>query len=511
VTATGTGTAPQQTAAAPESQLLRNRDFLKIWCGETVSLIGTQVTGLALPLVAIVLLQATPLQIGALNASRYIPVVLISLFVGVWLDRRRRRPVLIAANVGRALLVAAIPAAHAFGVLSIGLLCALCLLIGALSVVFDIGLLSYFPSLVERRDLAEANGKIQASASLTGIAGPGLGGFLIGLIGAATLFVDAVSFLVSALMLAFVGKPEPEPAKPAAGTSVRTSVAEGLRTVFGTRMLRSLLSQSATFNLLQNALFTVFVVYAVRVLGLGTTQLGLVVGSMSFGAFVGSFVRRPLIAAVGLGQALRLVTWCTGLAPLLLIVPRDGELPAMVVLMTSHALLGCSLVVYNVTTVSLRQIVTPDRLLARMNASYRLVLFGTIPIGALAGGTLASVAGLRTALIVTAVALMTPILWTFGAPVYALRTMPTGPDEDGTAAGHAPGRRTAGQHVRRGGHPGDGAGADRESTDHGRPPGGRLHRLRPARHAQHVRPAHRTRRPHPARHARRSGRGRHLT
>lgn len=428
-------TDSQTTTQGPEAPpdkpgLMANQDWRRFWVGETVSLIGTQVTTLALPLVAILTLQASAFDIGLLNASRYLPVVLVSLLAGVWLDRRRRRPVLIASNFGRAILIGMIPAAAAAGILSIWLLCALCLAIGVLTVLFDVGALSYLPNLVQRRHLAEANGKLQTSYSLAGIVGPGLGGLLVGLITAPlTLLVDAVSFLVSAVLMIFIRIPEPEPNLAEDKPSLRASIAEGLTAVFGSPLLRSLLTQSATFNLFQNAMVTVFLVYAVRYLGLNPTTLGIVLGSMSVGAMIGAFVTHRVTHALGLGRTLRITTIAVGLAPLLLVLPTGSSAGTIAILIAAQAIYGFNIVVYNVNTMTLRQTVTPNRVLARMNASYRLLLFGTIPIGALFGGTLAELAGLRPAMIITVVLLTSPIAWTFFSPIYALRTMPTGPDE----------------------------------------------------------------------------------
>jgi MFS family permease len=188
--------------------VLHNPDFVKLWVGETVSLIGSQVTQLALPLVAILTLSATVFEVGVLNASRYAPIAAVSLFAGVWLDRRRRRPVLIVTNLGRAVLTALIPIAYVLDLLSMELLYVICALLGALTVVFDVGVLSYLPGLVDRRHLGEANGKVQMSFSLSTAAGPGLGGLLIGLLTAPyVLLLDSVGFLFSATMMRWIGGP----------------------------------------------------------------------------------------------------------------------------------------------------------------------------------------------------------------------------------------------------------------------------------------------------------------
>lgn len=422
---------PGQLPEPVNQPLTHNRDFLKVWSGETISLIGTQVTQLALPLVAIYTLRASSFDVGILNASRYLPVVIISLFAGVWLDRRRRRPILIASNLGRAVLTGLIPLTNAFGMLSMWLLCLLCVIIGTLTVIFDVGLLSYMPGLVERRHLTEANSKLQTSWSLSGIVGPGLGGLLVGLISApVTMTIDAVSFLLSGLTLVAVRRPEADPAPTADRAPMGQSIKEGLNTVFGSPLLRALLTQSAVFNLFYNAMSTVFVVYAVRYLGLSALQLGFVVGSMSVGALAGAFTNRRITGRFGLGRMLRINTTFVAVMPLLLAVPHGHGIAAMAILMLAQLIYGANLVIYNVNTVTLRQIVTPNRLLARMNASYRLLLFGTVPIGALLGGLLAEVLGLRTAMVITVITMLAPIGWTFFSPVFQLTTMPEPAGED---------------------------------------------------------------------------------
>lgn len=408
---------------------LRDPTFRRFWIGETVSLIGSEVTRFALPLVAVLSLGASAFEVGVVNAMRYVPIVVVSLFAGIWLDRRRRWPVLIGANAGRAFFIALIPFAGAFDVLSIWLLCVVALAVGTLTVIFDVGSLSFIPNVVDRAKLTDANGRLQTSFSLAMILGPSLGGALVGAFGApTTLALDAASYVFSVLMLLSMRVSEAAPETPAKRQSIRESIAEGLRAVYGSPVLRNLLTQSATFNLAQNAMLTVFVVYAVREIGLSAGQLGLVLGLGAFGALAGSLLANRLTRVVGLGRTLRLTTVVANLAPLLfLLAMGDGPL-SVAVLTIGYGLAGFMLVIYNVNTVTLRQVVTPNRLLSRMNASYRMVLFGTIPLGALLGGTLAQYLGLRPAMVITLLLLTTPIAWLFFSPVFRLTAMPTGPD-----------------------------------------------------------------------------------
>lgn len=428
----GPGGALAPVGAPPNRDtVLANRDFVKLWIGETISLLGTQITQLALPLVAILTLNASVFAVGVLNATRYAPVVVFSLLAGVWLDRRRRKPTLVACDVACAVLIGLIPLASILGVLSIWLLCVITFLVGAFQMAFDIGGLSYLPGLVQRRHLAEANIKLQISYSVTGIVGPSLAGLLIGMLTAPiTLAFDAVSYLFSMALLLAIRRREPSPQVDTDRPSVASSIAEGLRAVFGSRVLLLLLLQSCTFNFLQNALVTIFTVYAIRSLGLTPTELGLVVGAGAAAAFAGAVLTNRITSTLGLGRTLLVTTVGSCLAPLLLLIPNDSSPTALVILGASQAVAGFCIVVYNITTVTFRQIVTPNRLLARMNGSYRMLLFGTGPLGAITGGVLGSALGLGPAMVIAAIALTTPIIWVRFSPIFRLTEMPSRPESE---------------------------------------------------------------------------------
>jgi hypothetical protein len=422
--------AEPEAGAPPEPAggVLGNRDFVKLWAGETVSQIGTQVTVFALPLVAILTLNATVLEVGILNALRFVPVIVVGLFAGVWLDRRRRRPVLVACSLSNAVLIGLVPLASAVGLLSLGLLYVVTALVGALTVVFDVGALSYVPFLVERRHLPDSNSKLLASSAVAGISGPGIAGLLIGLITApVTLSADAVSYLFSALGLLSITKPEPEPQIPAERPSIRRSIAEGFQAVYGGRLLRTLLAQSATLNLCFGAVSTIFTVYAVRVLGLTPAKLGVVIGALAAGGLAGALLATRVRRLLGLGRAMALSTIGVSAAPLLLMIPRNAGPVAILILIAGWLGHGVSISMWNVNTVTLRQALTPMRVLARMNATYRLLIFGALPLGALAGGLLGSAVGLRSALVIALIALTSPVAWLFFSPVFRLREMPLGP------------------------------------------------------------------------------------
>jgi MFS family permease len=418
-------------AVAPERGVFANRDFLKLWAGESVSLIGTQVTQFTMPLVAVLTLNATVAQVGVLNALRFVPVLLLSLFAGVWLDRRRRRPVLIACALGNVVLIGLVPLAKFTDMLSIGLLYMVVTLAGLLSMTFDVGALSFMPDLVGREHLADANGKMQASQAFAGVAGPGLAGLLVGLITAPiTLTVDSVSYLFSAAGLLAIRKPEPAPEVPETRPSVRQSIVEGLRAVWGSRLLSALLIQGAALNLFFGGYLTVFVVYAVRVVRVSPLELGIVMASVAVGSFVGATTVGWVRNRLALGRMTLINTAGYSLPLLLLLVPRHVSLFTMVVFVAAHLVYGVNITMFNVNAITLRQIVTPRRVLARMNAAYRMVLFGVAPIGMTLGGVLGGAVGLRAALAISLVLVAAALLGVFFSPVIRLKEMPTAPPDE---------------------------------------------------------------------------------
>jgi len=321
-----------------------------------------------------------------------------------------------------------VPLASVTGLLSIGLLYVLTTLVGTLTVVFDVGALSYVPFLVGREHLAESNSKIQASTAVAGISGPGLAGLLVGLITAPiTLSVDAVSYLFSALGVISIRKPEPEPDRLAERPSVRRSIAEGFQAVYGSKLLRALLAQSTALNLFFGSYVVIFTVYAIRQLGLTPAELGIVVAGAPAGGLFGALSAGRVRAALGFGRTMAVTTIGVSGGPLILLIPHRASALALVVLVAAQLIYGCSISIFNVNAITLRQVLTPMRLLARMNATYRMLLFGALPVGALAGGLLGGAVGLRAALVIALIALTSPLLWIFFSPVFRLREMPLGP------------------------------------------------------------------------------------
>jgi MFS family permease len=406
--------------------LWRHPQFVKLWAGETISQFGTQISQLAIPLTAALVLNATPLQMGLLGAFEFAPFLLLSLFAGVWVDRLRRRPVLIIADVGRAILLGSVPAAALLGVLHIEQLYVVGLLTGVLTVFFDVAYQSYLPALVSREHLIEGNSKLQASVAVAQIAGPGAAGVLVQLITAPlAVLADAASFVASAMFLLLIRAPEPVPEHHAKGTSsIWAELREGLAVVLGNPLLRSIAGCTATSNLFGNAMMAVYVLYATRQLGIEPALLGIIFAAGGPGALLGSLLAGRVADRFGFGSTI-VGSIVIGALANLLVPLASGPLTVVAgMLMLAAFIAGLCNPVYNINQVSLRQAITPDRLQGRMNASVRFIVWGTIPIGAVLGGALGQAIGLWPTLLSMALCSLLAPLWVVFSPVRQLRSQP---------------------------------------------------------------------------------------
>jgi MFS family permease len=405
--------------------LWRDREFLKFWAASAISDVGSQVSAVALPLIAALMLGATPWQMGLLSAAGAAPVLVIGLFAGVWVDRLRRRPVMVATDVARAVLLLAIPLASALGALTMEILYAVTLLTGGLAVLFDVAFLSFIPSLVREEGLIEANSKIEMTSSTAQVAGPGLGGVLVGALGAPfAVLIDALSFLGSAVFLLATRVPEAHP--PRAGREgVVAEIREGLAVVIGHPILAALARCSATTSLFSGVFLSVYVLYMTRHLNLGPVAVGLVFATGGVGSLAGALVAGRAAGRYGPGPAMlhaMLVFGVSGLAiPLAVLAPRLA-LPMVV---ASEFAQWMMIVIYYVNAVSVRQAIAPDRLRGRVNATMRFLARGAFPIGSLLGGGLGALIGVPATLVAAAFGLLLPFAWLLLSPVRDLRAMPT--------------------------------------------------------------------------------------
>lgn len=403
----------------------RNPDFARLWVGETVSAFGSQVTTLALPLVAVELLDATAGQMGLLSAVQTVPFLLFAVIAGLWVDRARRRPILIAANAGRALLLGLIPLLALHGALRMWHLIVIAFLIGTCSILFEIAYQSFLPRLVDRSDLVEANGRLTASTSVAEVGGPGLAGVLVSAITAPlAIVVDAISFLASAASLAGIRHRELETTTHDGKTALRTEIMEGFRETFRNRYLLAFAGEAATYNVAWGAIDAILVLWAVRELGLDPGILGLLLSVGSVGALLGALLTARLARLLGVGRAMWLSAVVSN-AGVLLLPLADGGWGGELLLGAGFFLRGLGATGTNVHTYAIRQAVTPDRLMGRTNAVYRILTHGFIPLGALAGGFLGETVGLRPTILVAALALFPSWMWLYFSPARLLRELPT--------------------------------------------------------------------------------------
>jgi len=409
----------------PSGALWRHPDFLKLWTGQSISELGSQVSQLAIPWLAAVELHASPLAFSLLGVLGFLPFILFALPAGVWVDRLRRRQILIVGDSARAVLLALIPILWAAGLLQIWHLLLLEFVIGIFTVFFDVAYQSYLPALIEREHLIDGNSKLQLTVSIAQIGGPTLSGTLIAAITAPyAIVVDSVSFAISSVFMIGMKHRENLPRQDAAEPRPHMwpQVKEGLAWVVGNRNLRAIAGCTGTSNFCSGLMFSIVILYMVRVLHLSSIQAGAVFAVGSAGSIAGALLANRLGKKFGVGSAIvfmAVIFSFGGLAyPL---APESFPLP---VLMAGQLLFGFSAVAYNILQVSYRQAITPERLQGRMNAAMRWIVWGTIPLGTLAGGALAQATSLHTALWVGALLGTPTFLWVLLSPLRSIREMP---------------------------------------------------------------------------------------
>jgi MFS family permease len=415
-------TAP---ATVRRGGLVHHRDFRLLWVGQGISDLGTAVSVVVIPLVAVVYLHASAFEVGALAALEWLPWLLVGLPAGVWVDRSRKRPLLIWCDVARMLLIASLPLAAAFGALIMAQLFAVALVTGLATVVFQVAYQSYLPTLIGRDELAEGNAKLQGTEAVARVAGPGIGGLLVQLVRAPfALVADAASYVVSVLALVAIHAREPAP-QPVAHRSVRHEIAEGARYVRHDPLLRVFTIAPALANFFFIGFEAIMVLFLVRAVHLAPGAVGLLAASVGLGAVVGAALARPIARRIGTARA----TWVsmTVAAPFGLLIPLTTRGPGLVFFVVGNVMIFAGILVYNVTISAFRQAYCPPALLGRVVASMRFVLFGTMPLGALLGGTLAEVLGPRPAVWVLLIGNLAPVAVLVLSPLRTMRDLPEHP------------------------------------------------------------------------------------
>jgi len=409
--------------------LWRHSGFVKLWIGQTISELGSRITREGLPLTAVLVLNAQPFQMGLMTAVGAASALLFGLVAGVYVDRMRRRPIMIVADLARAAILLSIPIAAYFHVLAMAQLYIVITLTGFFTVFFDVAYQTYLPSLVERENLLEGNSKLAMSTATAEIAGPSLTGMLVQLLTApiAILF-DAVSFLFSALCVSLIRKPEPAYQPPAVASDPKQEVMAGLRFVMRHPMLRPLAGFFGTAFLFFGFAGPLYVLYAIRELHLGPAALGFAIAVGGVGNMIGSSLAPRIGRWLGLGRtfigAVLLLTFALALIPL-----ARGPAPWPLAFLAVSQLLGdIAFATYLVNELTLRQTVAPENMLGRINAAMQLLSRGVYPIGAMLGGLLAGYLGIRPTFAIAVCGLLCSTMWLIASPLVHLRDMPPGPD-----------------------------------------------------------------------------------
>ncbi|CAN5471034.1 MFS transporter [soil metagenome] len=392
-----------------ERSLWRHRDFRYVWAGDTVSVFGMQLVGLAIPIMAVQLLDATPFEMGLLAALEMAAFLLISLPAGAWVDRWHKKRVLIIGDLSRAAVLLLLPLAWALDALSMWQVYAVALVSGAITVFFDVANQSYLPEIVDRDQIADGNGKLSASQQVAGVVGPAAGAGLIRAIGSPlAIAVTSVCMAASSLLVSRV-KHQEEP-KPREGRRpMGQEVAEGMSFVLKHPLLVRITACTGISNFASNVVFALFVLYVLRTLDLAETTLGLVFSVSAVGGLLGAVSANRFARLVGEGRSIPIAALLIPFASAS--TPLASTLPPVPTLIVGGFIASWAIVVYNVVQVSFRQRLCPKPLLGRMNASIRFLVWGPIPLGALTGGALGTWIGI------------VPTLWV-GVALMALAALP---------------------------------------------------------------------------------------
>jgi MFS family permease len=401
--------------------LRENLVFRRVWSGQTISLFGDQISLIAIPLTAVLVLDANAKQMGYLVAAELVPNLFFALHAGAWVDRRgRRRQTMIFTDLVRAALLATIPLAYAFDALTIQQLYVVAFLVGTMTVFFFVSYSSLFVALVERDDYVEGNSLLAGSRAFSFVAGPSVGGILVQLLKAPyALLVDSISFLFSAWILASIDPVEPETEEAEEG-----HVVAGVRYIVTSSVMRSSLLATATINLFNFVFHALFILYAVRSLHVRPATLGIVLGAGAVGGLIGSFVTSRLGRRLGIGPTY--ILGCILFPVPLVLVPLAGGPYWLILAMLFLAEFGAGLgvMILDISAASIFAALVPHRLRSRVSGAYMVVNNGVRPVGSLIGGFLGTAIGLQTTLWIGVVGAAAGFLWLLPSPIPKMRELP---------------------------------------------------------------------------------------
>lgn len=414
------------TIGGPATSLLRSRNFLNFWTGQTISQLGAQLGQLAFPVLAVSILGATEFQVGALNAAGMAAFLVVGLPAGAWVDRWIKRRVMIIADLVRMAAMLLVPVLWWLHQLQIWHLYVVAAVVGVATVFFDVSYQSFVPILVPTKQVADANSKLDSTSQISRVGGPALGGFLLTLISAPLLFVgESLGYLASALFLHRT-RDEEQPHAVADRRPLAVEIKEGLAFVAGHPLIRRIVTCTAGLNFFAAITITMLPVLILRDLDLGAAALGIIMSVGSVGGVLGALCTPWLARRIGEGTLIPLAAMTSTCSVVLIPVAdlSDEKWISLAVLVVSDFCFNFAVLAYNIMQVSMRQRVCPPRLLGRMNASIRFIVFGVMPLSALISGVLGQWLGLLPTLWIGALGGFLAVAVVFFSPLRGMRKLP---------------------------------------------------------------------------------------
>jgi MFS family permease len=411
------------------SGLWRNAFFMRLWIGQTISVFGSMIGGFALPFVALLLLNATPFQIALLGMMAFIPGFLVSLFAGILVDRFPRKPVMIWSDLGRFVALSSIPIAAMLGGLSMVQLYVVAFANGALGTFFEIAYHAYLPSLVAKDELTEGNSKLTASASVAETAGFGLAGWLVQTFTAPiAILLDAISFLISAISIASIRKPEPKPEQSETPSDLWLEARQGFAAIAQQPIVRTLIGSSVVLALFSRIFGSMIIVFTTRELGLSPGIQGMIFAVGGVTSLLGALAAEPLTRRFGLGITLIISTCVLGIGMIAPAFAVGAGITSITLLILNQLLTDPAWTIHNINELTLRQSLIPNEILGRVNGSLHFLEFAANLIGMFLGGILGEVFGPRITLMIGAMGGFVAAAWLLTSPIWRLRNVnPTEP------------------------------------------------------------------------------------
>ncbi|MBO2537751.1 MFS transporter [Rummeliibacillus suwonensis] len=403
--------------------LKSNKAFRLFWTGQTISMFGSQITVIGLPLTAIYFLNANSTQMGIFQAVATIPFFLFSLFAGVWIDRNRKKNILIFCNLMTAASLIIIPLGSIFNFLNLTLFYIVVFIAGTFSMIFELAYLSFLPLIVSKKHLSEGNSKLEISHSVLEVSGPSISGYLISIVTAPiAIIIDIICYIVSSLFLYKIKIAEPK-TKAEKRTSVILEIKEGLKVLLKHPILISLSGSTATLNFFRTAFDTLFLLFIIKYVGLRTEQIGIIIGLGSIGGLLGASISTRLSNKMGIGSTIITSVVTVFLGAMICSLAGGQIIVAITCLILGQILIGFGNTVYFISQVSLRQYITPMNLLGRVNASNRFITRGAMPLGGMFGGFLGSFINFKIAIFLISLGYMIGVIWLLISPVKRIKTL----------------------------------------------------------------------------------------